>query len=66
MKIKELFRTECNQRSKYFTDIAAAFMHVQVCAAKRKSVELWAVVKTVTPCGKSVSVQELLDGVYFN
>lgn len=65
MTIKKLFRTECNGRSKYFTDIAAAYMHVQVCIAKRKSVELWAVIKTEAPCGKIVAVQELLDFAYF-
>lgn len=52
------FRTECNQRSKYFTDIAAAFRHFYKCIAQRKSVELWAITIEAT--------QELLDCVYFH
>ena len=67
MKTKTvMYRTECNQRSKYFTDIAAAIMHVQVCMAKRKSVELWVVRTIETPCKKIKTVQELLDCVYYH
>jgi len=52
-----MYRTECYGRSKYFKDFAAAYMHVQVCVAKRKSVELWVV---------GLGVQNLLDCVYFH
>ena len=52
-----LYRTECNGRSKYFTDIKAAQMHFNVCAIKRKSVELWVM---------GAGVQWLFDSVYFH
>ena len=60
------YRTECNQRSKYFTDIADAYIHVYVCMAKRKSVELWLVEKTAAPCGVVKAVQTLIDSANFN
>ena len=55
------YRTECNQRSKYFADIKAAYMHFHVCIVKRKSVELWRVEKAVTPCGCVKATQTLID-----
>ena len=61
-----LYRTECNRRSKYFTDIKAAYMHFNVCVIKRKSVELWRVVRTVTPCGIVRAAQTLIDSAGIN
>ena len=65
MKTKELFRTECNHGSKYFTDIAEAFEYFYKCLADRKSVEIWRVITVETPNKKSAAVQELLDSVHF-
>jgi len=53
-----IFRTECNQRSKYFADIAEAYMHFHKCIAMRRSVELWVVEVKAT--------QRLIDCVYFS
>ena len=71
MKTMVRYRTECNGRSKYFTEIAAALMHFQVCMAKRKSVELWLVETTEKYCGvhmatQELSTQTLIDRADFN
>jgi hypothetical protein len=57
MKPRELYRTECNQRSKYFRDIASAYVHFYKCVISGKSVELWIVFG---------DTQNLLGKVCFN
>jgi len=66
MKVR--FRTECNGRSKYFDDLAAAYGHFFKCVVMRRSVELWAVYPAKIKREKimNTTIQELADSFYLS
>jgi len=56
---KTIYRVECNHGSKYFTNGIEAFGYFQkMCRQEQVSVELWLIVKEITP--KLFSVRQEL------
>jgi len=56
---KTIYRVECNHGSKYFTSGIEAFAYFQkMCRQEQVSVELWLIVKEITP--KLFSVRQEL------